>query len=809
MERLSSGKRINSASDDAAGLAISNRITSQVRGLSQAIRNANDGVSMIQTAEGALDTSSNLLQRMRELAIQSSNGTYSDSNRITLNAEYSQLVEELDRIGGTTNFNGRKLFDGSSEAISLQVGEQSGQLISFGLEELNAFKLGISSTDTALAGTALNIDASSGLLDATFKDAISINAYALKAGEAGETVQVLLDEINSYEGISAVAEVDITASKVGNGTLLSGQILQIQSFDLNGEAKNFEISGGTTSLVELANKITADTEGYIIARVDKDGYLNLYSQSAATIRVGDPTGDTATGIENPGIYDADIAKVIEGLQHYNWVGEVETLIDEYFGLSIDPADIALNIYNDADDQRLAYVSSSITNFEGGNYSLNINMAYYSDIVLPDGTTSSGQISLERLIAHELVHAVFPDQLGFLTAQLPDNTEADGLNSFLPSWFTEGFPELIAGADERVINDFSSAGSLLASSVFTNAWAAVVDPASSSPDSSAKYSASYLGAKILTDGVLASGNTLREFFDKLQTDTATAVSAFQSSGDSATLLSAMDLVLSDAINTYTDWTSLNDFETWVSTNGYAYLQDAFDNGGGGTLTIAAPNDLTVLSNFQDADIGSIAGSDYSSTLQTIDASVHAAVTNRDADSNGEVTALELLPNSTTSSAGDFSVVYPDQYSGEFAIFNARLRFNSDDKTEIRIAADKGQEAILSDFGFAENNILQVDELTEFVSTFELAQSAIGKIDAALDRISEVRSNLGAVANRLQFTTENLSNVVENTIAARSRIMDADYSAESASLSRAQILQRAGTAMLAQANTQPRQVISLIR
>ena len=809
MERLSSGKRINSASDDAAGLAISNRITSQVRGLSQAIRNANDGVSMIQTAEGALDTSSNLLQRMRELAIQSSNGTYSDSNRITLNAEYSQLVEELDRIGGTTNFNGRKLFDGSSEAISLQVGEQSGQLISFGLEELNAFKLGISSTDTALAGTALNIDASSGLLDATFKDAISINAYALKAGEAGETVQVLLDEINSYEGISAVAEVDITASKVGNGTLLSGQILQIQSFDLNGEAKNFEISGGTTSLVELANKITADTEGYIIARVDKDGYLNLYSQSAATIRVGDPTGDTATGIENPGIYDADIAKVIEGLQHYNWVGEVETLIDEYFGLSIDPADIALNIYNDADDQRLAYVSSSITNFEGGNYSLNINMAYYSDIVLPDGTTSSGQISLERLIAHELVHAVFPDQLGFLTAQLPDNTEADGLNSFLPSWFTEGFPELIAGADERVINDFSSAGSLLASSVFTNAWAAVVDPASSSPDSSAKYSASYLGAKILTDGVLASGNTLREFFDKLQTDTATAVSAFQSSGDSATLLSAMDLVLSDAINTYTDWTSLNDFETWVSTNGYAYLQDAFDNGGGGTLTIAAPNDLTVLSNFQDADIGSIAGSDYSSTLQTIDASVHAAVTNRDADSNGEVTALELLPNSTTSSAGDFSVVYPDQYSGEFAIFNAQLRFNSDDKTEIRIAADKGQETILSDFGFAENTILQVDELTEFVSTFELAQSAIGKIDAALDRISEVRSNLGAVANRLQFTTENLSNVVENTIAARSRIMDADYAAESASLSRAQILQRAGTAMLAQANAQPRQVLSLIR
>ena len=108
-ERLSSGMRVNSAKDDAAGLAIANRMTSQVRGLDQAVRNANDGVSLIQTAEGALQESTNILQRMRELAVQSSNGIYSNSDRATLNAESKQLVAELNRIAGSTSFNGQNL----------------------------------------------------------------------------------------------------------------------------------------------------------------------------------------------------------------------------------------------------------------------------------------------------------------------------------------------------------------------------------------------------------------------------------------------------------------------------------------------------------------------------------------------------------------------------------------------------------------------------------------------------------------------------------------------------------------------------
>ncbi len=122
LQRLSTGSRINSAKDDAAGLQIANRLTSQVNGLNVATKNANDGISLAQTAEGALQQSTNILQRMRDLSLQSANGSNSDSERTALNGEVKQLQKELDRISNTTTFGGRKLLDGSFGVASFQVG---------------------------------------------------------------------------------------------------------------------------------------------------------------------------------------------------------------------------------------------------------------------------------------------------------------------------------------------------------------------------------------------------------------------------------------------------------------------------------------------------------------------------------------------------------------------------------------------------------------------------------------------------------------------------------------------------------------
>src|SRR5690554_7170359 len=137
LQRLSTGSRINSAKDDAAGLQIANRLTSQINGLNIAVKNSNDGISMAQTAEGALEQSTTILQRMRDLSLQSANGSNSTEERKALNQEVTELKKELDRIANTTSFGGKKLLDGSFGTSTFQVGAAANETISVALDEMS------------------------------------------------------------------------------------------------------------------------------------------------------------------------------------------------------------------------------------------------------------------------------------------------------------------------------------------------------------------------------------------------------------------------------------------------------------------------------------------------------------------------------------------------------------------------------------------------------------------------------------------------------------------------------------------------
>ncbi|KAB3532059.1 flagellin N-terminal helical domain-containing protein [Alkaliphilus serpentinus] len=153
LERLSSGKRINRAADDAAGLAISEKMRGQVNGLRVASRNALDGISMVQTAEGAMNEIHAMLQRMRELAVQASNGTFGDDDKATIQAEVTQLLDEIDNIADTTNFNDKKLINGSlaTTGVQLQIGANANETISFTIENLDANALSIASINLVTA----------------------------------------------------------------------------------------------------------------------------------------------------------------------------------------------------------------------------------------------------------------------------------------------------------------------------------------------------------------------------------------------------------------------------------------------------------------------------------------------------------------------------------------------------------------------------------------------------------------------------------------------------------------------------------
>ena len=175
-ERLSSGLRINSARDDAAGLAITNRMTAQIRGLDQAVRNSNDGISLAQTAEGALNETTNLLQRIRELAVQSANDTNNDSDRASLQAEISQLKDELDRIAETTNFNGNKVLDGSFLAQDIQVGANVGETLSVSIQGAGTSDLARQARYTGAVVTQDDLGAAD--LDIIYQDSSSATGFS-------------------------------------------------------------------------------------------------------------------------------------------------------------------------------------------------------------------------------------------------------------------------------------------------------------------------------------------------------------------------------------------------------------------------------------------------------------------------------------------------------------------------------------------------------------------------------------------------------------------------------------------------------
>jgi flagellin len=226
MNRLSSGQRITSAGDDAAGLAISSKLDSEVRGLQQAQRNANDGVSFVQTAEGGLNEVSNILVRLRELGVQAASDTVGDEERSFINKEYTAMKAEIDRISQVTKFNGHGLLDGSGGELSFQVGNQSGEnnMIRYDSSESNAStsSLGISG-----AGVSSKSDASDSLdsVDAAIQ---KVNGYRSSLGAIQSRLHSANNEIDSrVENLSgAKSRISDTDIAEESSKLVRSQVLE-------------------------------------------------------------------------------------------------------------------------------------------------------------------------------------------------------------------------------------------------------------------------------------------------------------------------------------------------------------------------------------------------------------------------------------------------------------------------------------------------------------------------------------------------------------------------------------------------------
>jgi len=792
LQRLSSGLRINSAKDDAAGLAISERFTTQIRGLNVAVRNANDGISLSQTAEGALGEISSNLQRIRELAVQSRNATNSASDRAALQAEVAQRLAEIDRTASTTTFNGQKILDGSFGKATFQVGSNAGETISLSLDSSTRLNnigsiasavsagLGLGGTGGSLSVAGVsNFDFSS-VLGATADGGANITAA---------TYQFDTAEVIGTQGVTAIAT---TALDSGDGDFdfsdaaaVAGLNIQSAAAGLNNVGAGPDFSGAGLAQFDINDGTTthtitlsADYSASATAGTDIAAAIQAQTGGAVTVAYDNATGGftftnaSATPASAVQILNTDANSGTFGLADTGGLAGAAT---EAVTFTVDGNAVTLNANYTDDDGVAAAIQSQLSGF---GYAVNVNggnieitntevgstapvvvatnaLGYTQDVETPASTTNG-------------IAAVSANSIEFVvdgTTITLDDVTAAGINSF---------DDLAAYIQSEL--ETASPGGYTVSNVANEI--SIVNNDGATP----------VAVTASTDATLAARATAAGFGPTTGAFTGTAT--FSVDGNAVTLNA--------------DYTDADGLAAAIEgqLSGYTVTNDA------GTLTITNNTIGSAAVAITGADGNAVAAgiADASGT-----AGVGAGVV--DLADDGSDFSVSDATGKTSTFSGEYADVQALADAINSSVSGVFAQATDDGKLELRSAQNfsvGGAEAQAS-FGFTATEFAADDGdlSTVNVLTTDAADEAIIRIDSALQSISSLRSDFGAVQNRFESTIANLQGTAENLAASRSRILDADFAAETANLTRAQILQQAGVAILSQANQLPQNVLSLLR
>ena len=664
MERLSSGLRINSAKDDAAGSSIVNRFTAQIKGLNQASRNANDGISLSKTAEGAIGEVNNSLQRLRELAVQSANGTNTGVDRKAIAAESKQLLEEINRVSSTANFNGSKLLDGSF-TTKFQVGANAGETINVSIGRLDTKTLG--SAATAAVSTAQNASANALKDGDLFINGVGIGASLGAADTASST----------SKETSAIAK----AAAINAKSAQTGVTAQVNATEVGGSAMTASSTAGAVTINGVAINV-ATTADASASRQSVVAAINAKSQE---------TGVTAedTGLDSGGVKltAAD--------------GRNVTIA---FGGTTTAASTGL--------------AAAGTN--RGSFTL------VSDKAITIAGSNAGDLKNSGLRA------------GSYDAQV---ASASGVAATAV---------LGAGTTTKIAaGDFSINGQLVGASLTSTDTASF-----NAKDSSAISRAAAINAISSKTGVTATANA-----------TEVAGAAMTAAPLTGTL--TINGVTTGSISTTADAAAsraavVAEINKISAQTGVVAI-DTNDDTKGVKLVAADGRNITM----------------QATTLTSAATGLNAAVAG--ADDN----ARTFTSSITLTSASEFTI---DKGTNAAAVLKDSL----------------GMGAGTYGAGRSGQSLDTID-----LSTQEGASAALTAIDNALSTVDSARADQGAVQNRFDSVLSSLASSSSNLTDARSRIQDADFAAETANLSKAQVLQQAGVAMLAQANQLPQNILSLLR
>ena len=800
MAALSSGKRINSAADDAAGIAIATRMESQVRGLNQAMRNAADGQSLVATAEGAMDEITNMLQRMRELAIQSANDTNSDDDREALNLEVDALIAEIDRVVNTTSFNNKNILDGSAD-MNFQVGAKAGETMNVSISSLGTSALG--SLTGAPSPSAVLSSSHQGVEAATTEVSIAFNGndtYSFNlnfgTGATQDTLAIQADMNNSSavsiagainEAIANNANLGDYEAATSSGNVVTikstyGEAISIDTFASvgSGTATYSTINGGTgSSTVVNLGGATANTGTAFSTTAANTTYTAGSAATSGTAAVFVHTftdSDFASGTAATWA-TTDFGSTPGAVDHLEIsFGDFTTTIDASAATSPGEFATLANVEQDA-------YEFSVVITDNGDGTLSHTLKAVANEV---GAVATADIPTIRAV--DANGATITDgAFGNTKPMQETNATADPASPGTP------LPDGTAGVDAAAAVAEAGGTKLFLEMIGADSYAFTLDTASIS----FAYDGTSANRDTIAQSIETTLATLTDTYSVVnangrieitnQSNNAMALSAFTSVGSGKIIAST---VAEDATAGQGTSEILDDTVAAVTANTAA----------AGTPT-ATGVDLSFTAadtySFKISDGVRTAVVDATAITATNDAAGMLAAINYGLEQAGmdtSITATEATGVITLTQAAGREISVSDFLSNGTG---AMLVDGDANTTGISRYLDDGQ-------GTGAATVSQID-----IETSSGASDAIAIIDRALQDVSTERAQLGAVSNRLDHTISNLGNITISTEGAQSRVEDADFAEATSSLTKSQILTQAATAMLAQANASKQSVLSLLQ
>ncbi len=816
--KLSSGLRINSAADDAAGLAISEKMRRQIRGLDRAVLNAQDGISMIQTAEGALTETQSIIQRMRELALQSANDTLTSNDRLEIQGEVDDLREQINAISSSTEFNTKKLLNGNQSALvttsthsanAIVTGNASGSgdfqvsltTVSGGISQVQRTQIFTNKNTGELATGSTRLQDISEFYDADGVFALSTTQTLTINGNA-ETASVILDGQMSLNELAAELQQAIgSASGLGisnsaasvitenaTGVVGDGGYIQVNS-GIVGENGIFSIAASQSVVDALGFSVTRKAVNNMISANIKDEFGN--SRNITT------SNDTAVGlIAGVNIqFESSPAQIAGngGLNDGLRIGTGTPAAAETFDINFVDTTVvpsvsrAISITLQAGDWSLQGIARSVNEQLSDPASMAPAVAsspadYGFEASIQDGQLrltfspsdpkQDSSFALDN-VSGDTLGLLEGDYNGFVTGE---KDKADSLSGF--STYRED-----AYADRDMLFSINGTDAVNASFQLHND--ATQPDLEEINDWLARINSDLKPAGVRVDEVSGS-----------LAFTSLLVGNDNATGNKASVTMALKSSYDNGTTWLTDGTTGAPATAANTTNINAAITEL-------GITGLAAGDITALT-------GAAVGTD--GTEAAIETAFNAL-------GNAAFDALPLSERSkilTVATAAYISGITTGKESMQDFGISQTIAYGSGDtnfrvhvvdtKPQFQIGADAGENMKIA-IGDMSAQALGIDRID--LTSVEGAEDALEKLNQALDTVSAQRSKLGAYQNRLEYSINNLQNSSTNLTAAESRIRDLDIADEMTEYTRNQIVSQAATSMLAQANSMPQTALQLLQ